>query len=325
MPTYSKRKNGWQAKIRLAGHPPMSQLFLTKGLAQGWAQETEKLMRESKLGIVRGTLEDAIQRYIRDVCPTHRAGENEAKRLNALSRMLPINRQLKEITAADLSKFRDTRLESVSVATVRKEMTIIRSMLESARRDWSMIAVNPISDVKRPPAPPHRKRLLRDDETRRILLALNYEGEVATINQQVAVALLLALETAMRAGEVIGLTWGRVSLPGCYVSLEKTKNGDQRDVPLSSKAVELLESMRAVDSRNVFTLTSASLDALFRKARDRCEIKNLHFHDSRATALTNLSARLDVLELARMAGIRDPKTLMIYYRKSATDLAKKLG
>jgi len=61
------------------------------------------------------------------------------------------------------------------------------------------------------------------------------------------------------------------------------------------------------------------------RARDRCGIVDLHFHDSRATALTRLSERLDVLELARMVGHRDLKSLMVYYRKTAAQLAYKLG
>lgn len=109
------------------------------------------------------------------------------------------------------------------------------------------------------------------------------------------------------------------------MSLEESKNGDRRDVPLSSRAVELLELMRYVNSHNVFTVTSASLDALFRKSRNNCKIDNLHFHDSRATALTNLSKKLDVLELARMVGHRDLKSLLIYYRPTASTLAAKLG
>ena len=282
-------------------------------------------MSDSRNGVVKATLQQVIDRYILEVSPTLKSGDNITKRLKALSKMLPVLRQVSEITASDLSKFRDKRMTEVSVATVRKEMTILRSVFESSRRDWSMISINPIADVKRPPAPPNRKRLMSDGERDRLLLALGYDGKVETVQHQVAVAMLLGLETAMRAGEMIGLTWGRVHIPMSYVSLEKTKNGDYRDVPLSKRAVELLESMRMIDAHNVFTLTLASLDALFRKARDKCEIDNLHFHDTRATALTNLSRKLDVMELARMVGHRDLKSLLIYYRKSATDLAARLG
>jgi integrase len=328
MPTIIKRPTGYQCRVRVAGHEPQSQIFDTKPKAAAWGYMVEAKLRDQKRGTVKATLQDAIDKYITDVCPTHKSGLNEIKRLKALSKtvgLLPVLRNLPDVTAADFSAFRDKRLAQVSVATVRKEMGILRSVLESARRDWGMIQANPISDVKRPPAPPNRNRLFVGDELAIITEQLGFVDKVETLQHQVAVALLLALETAMRAGEMLGLEWGRVNLEAQYVSLPKTKNGDQRDVPLSTKAVQLLNLMKPLDSKTVFTITSASLDALFRKARDNCGIVDLHFHDSRATALTNLSAKLEVLELARMVGHRDIKSLMIYYRPTATTLARKLG
>jgi len=327
MPTIRKRATGWQAMVRLKGHPPQSQIFDTKARASAWGHMVEAQLREQATGVVKATLQEAIAKYIKDVCPTHKAGDNERKRLLALSKvpgLLPVAKPLREVTAVDLSRFRDTRLAQVSVATVRKEMTIIRSVLESARRDWGMLDANPIGDVKRPPAPPDRKRLFTDDERDRIVAALGFDGAVTTVQHQVAVSLLLAFETGMRAGEMIGLAWSDVNLAGRYVTLQETKNGDQRNVPLSRRAGELLQLMVGQDAVQVFTVTSASLDVLFRKARDACSINNLHFHDSRANAITALSKKLDVLDLARMIGHRDIKNLMRYYRKSSTEIASAL-
>lgn len=67
------------------------------------------------------------------------------------------------------------------------------------------------------------------------------------------------------------------------------------------------------------------MDALFRKARDKCGIEGVTFHDSRANAATMLSRHLDILELARALGHSDLKKLMIYYRKSAEDIAAGLS
>jgi integrase len=311
--------------VRLAGHAPESQIFETKAKAAAWGHSREAELRDQKHGTVKGTLSDAVDRYIKDVCPLHKGGNNERKRLLALSKipgLLPTLRQINDVASVDLSRFRDKRLESVSVATVRKEMTILRSVFESARRDWGMIQVNPIGDVKRPPAPPNRSRMFVGDEAARIVLALGYKDEVKTLQHQVAVALLLAFETGMRSGEILGLEWCRVQAR--YVTLPKTKNGDQRDVPLSKRAVELLALMRGIDPVMVFTVTEATRDALFRKARDKCNIVNLHFHDSRANATTALAKKLDIHDLARMIGHRDLKSLMIYYRKSADDIANAL-
>ncbi len=327
MPTFKKRGDRWQARIQLAHLPTKTETFDTRAQAQAWAFPEEKAMREGKRGTVKATFQTAIDRYCKEVAPLHKSGDNESKRLKAIAKMLPTLRPIDQLVAADFSKFRDKRLTEVSVATVRKEMTIIRSVLESARRDWSMISINPIADVKRPPAPPDRKRVMLDDERDRILLALGFDdaGPVVTLSHQVAVLMLLALESAMRLGEMLALTWGRVDLKGCYVTLEETKNGDRRDVPLSRRAVDLLTKMKGVDKSTVFTVGSASVDALFRKARNKCKVENLHFHDTRATALTNLSKKLEVMELARMVGHRDLKSLMIYYRPTATTLAAKLG
>ena len=330
MPTIRKRSSGgWQAIVRLAGHPNQSQVFDTKARAAAWGHATEAKLREQEQGIVRATFQEAVARYIKDVCPSLASGANCARRLLALSKvpgLLPLHRQISEVNAADLSHFRDVRLAQVSIATVRKEMTIIQSVFESARRDWGMVAVNPIKDVKRPAAPPHRERIMSDMERDAIAVKLGFDGGPVTTRQhQVAVAMLLSLETAMRAGEMMGLTWQHVNLRGQYVSLPKTKNGDYRDVPLSIRAVQLIGMMQGIDRVHVFTLESASLDSLFRRARDKCGIRDLHFHDCRATALTNLSRKLDVLELARMVGHRDLKSLMIYYRPTASTLALKLG
>ena len=328
MPTIRKRPTGWQAMIRLKDHPAESQIFDTKARASAWGHAREAEIKAQGKSLVKATLLDAFEKYRAEVCPTLKSGANASKRLLALSKikdLLPMSKPVAEVTAVDLSKFRDRRLGEVAIATVRKEMTIIRSVLESARRDWGMIMVNPIGDVKRPPAPPDRKRLFTDAEAKQIIGSLGYEKDVTTLQHQVAVALLLAFETGMRAGEMLGVEWHEVHLDEKYVHLDKTKNGTERDVSLSSKAIELITKLNGLDKDFMFTVTSASLDALFRKARDKHKIKNLHFHDSRANAITMLCKKLEILPLARMIGHKDIKNLMIYYRESATEIADQLG
>jgi integrase len=74
----------------------------------------------------------------------------------------------------------------------------------------------------------------------------------------------------------------------------------------------------------MFTLTGALRDVYFRQAKVLAEVESATFHDARATALTRLAKKLSILELARMVGHRDPRSLMIYYRETAADIAKKL-
>ena len=76
--------------------------------------------------------------------------------------------------------------------------------------------------------------------------------------------------------------------------------------------------------RSVFCINSNSLDALFRKYRDKAGISGLHFHDTRHEAITRLAKKLNVLDLARMVGHKKLNQLMTYYNESAEELAKKL-
>jgi integrase len=102
-------------------------------------------------------------------------------------------------------------------------------------------------------------------------------------------------------------------------------------VPLSSEALRVLAQLKPVtdkrEDRRCFGIASTqSMDALFRKAKARAGLADagIHFHDSRATAITRLARRLDILSLARMVGHRDLRMLQVYYRESAEDMAARL-
>ena len=57
----------------------------------------------------------------------------------------------------------------------------------------------------------------------------------------------------------------------------------------------------------------------------RFDVHDLHFHDTRYEAVTRLSKKLEVLELARVIGHNDIKSLMIYYNATIDELADKLA
>lgn len=186
-------------------------------------------------------------------------------------------------------------------------------------------------EVRRPAPPAARDRLATDDEIERILFCLGYvrDDVPATVGAQVGAAVLFAIETAMRAGEIAGLTWDRVFLEQSFCRIGGGKTAAaKRDVPLSAEALRVLCQVRGdhiVDAGKViFDLRTSQIDAFFRKAKGLANITELHFHDLRHTAITRLANKLDVLALARMIGHRDLKMLMVYYNESAENLAKRL-
>jgi len=326
MASFRKSGKGWRAEIAKKGIRD-SATFPTKREAQEWAAKRESEISNMRAGkVIRWKLTDVLDRYIKEISPTKASGDKEILRLRAVQRDNLGAMVMQDIGPTDLAAWRDRRLESVKPSSVLREIGSLRAVWRQAKKgEWGYVDHDPWAEVTKPKESPPRDVIFEDGQVERIVEALGYEGGTpADKRQETAVALLLALETAMRAGELIGLRWEHVALDRRIVRLPKTKNGDARDVPLSRKAIDLIENMRGRDEERVFTLNSALLDTYYRQGRDLAGVTGPTFHDSRATALTRLSKKLDILELAKMVGHRDPRSLMVYYRQSATEIAAKL-
>jgi integrase len=230
-------------------------------------------------------------------------------------------KQVAKIGADDIIAWRDARLKSVSKATVLREMNLLRSVFEACRKEWRWIRENPMKDVTRPRQPPSRKRRVSQDEIDALVSLSGLKDVPQTQTQMAVMAFLFAIETAMRSGEILGLSWADVHPR--HVVLPKTKNGDSREVPLSPRAREILAALRG--NEKPFDIANGTRDALFRKLVKQAGIVNLHFHDARSEAIYRLSKKLGIMDLARVIGHRDLKSLMIYYNESADALADRLG
>jgi integrase len=136
----------------------------------------------------------------------------------------------------------------------------------------------------------------------------------------------LAVETAMRRGELLGLRWEHIDLGNRVAHLPITKNGEGRYVPLSSRAVATLEGLPRSLSGYVFPIKPQTVAAAFMKATDRAGLGDIRFHDLRHTATTALATKLpNVIELAAVTGHTSLSMLKRYYHPKAAELAKKLG
>lgn len=326
MATFRKRNGNWQALICCNGIRK-AKTFNTKLEATHWASATEQEILSGKRGnIPDKTFGDLLQRYSETVSAHKRGARWEMTRINAICRDEIASCRLSDLTAKDFASWRDMRLKRVSSGSVLREMNILSHAINTAIKDWEWLKENPMSGIQRPEKPQPRDRLITGDEITRLLLVLGYEYDLkpVTISARIGAALLFAIETAMRAGEIAGLTWDRVNIDKRTALLVETKNGTRREVPLSTEAIRIINQVR-IDSDSVFNLTPDQIDINFRKAKARAMIDDLHWHDSRATAITRLAKRVDVLTLAKISGHKDLKMLQIYYRETAEDIAKRLG
>lgn len=319
MASIRKRGATWRVELYKDGVRE-SASFPTKQQAAAWATQREAELTGARLP--DKTVKDALRRFAREVSAGRKGSKWEVTRLTAMERDPLAAVRLPALKPAHVSDWKLRRLQEVSGPSVRREMNVLLAVLELTTTEWGWLHSNPARGIKKPPHAPSRKRRITEDEINRACLALGLTDlESDTASQRTGLAFLFALETAMRAGEILGLTWPDVGLKS--VRLPDTKNGDQRVVPLSKRAREILAALPQGHA-TVFNLDPGTRDTLWRQARDAAELGDLHFHDSRAEAIWRLSKKLDVMELARMIGHRDLRSLMIYYNTDPDDLADRL-
>lgn len=326
MATFIKRPSGWRAQVR-RGSVSRSASFRTKAEAVAWAAKVEAEAIAGKHGQIPNVpFSTLLQKAIDELAPSKRSSDKEVMRIK---RFLPLplaKVALPELGPEHFAQWRDKRLQEVSVGTVLREWGCLSAICTVAVKEWRWLTSNPMSQVKRPQEPKARTRRVSDDEIMRLMMALgyNYEAAPRTATARVGAAFLFAIETAMRAGEICALQWDLVDFERRVAHLPMTKNGFPRDVPLSKEAVRILDQLPR-EGGACFQLKPANLDALFRKAKARALIEELHFHDSRREALTRLAAKVDVMTLAKISGHRDLRILQnTYYAPDMADIVGKL-
>jgi integrase len=324
---FEKRANGKvRVQVRSKGVSE-SKTFSSMQRAKLWAAQRESELTDISEGqIPRKTLGEAFTRYKEEVSPGKRGGRWEKIRLKALpsiaGSLLKTSTPLQQCSPALLAQWRDLRSTEVAPGTVLRELGLLSAVFQRAIREWGWMRENPCKAISKPPAPAHRDKVLKRTEIRRVIRELRRSR--GSVSNRVALAFLFALRTGMRAGEICGIE--RKHVQGNTVTLPMTKNGTRREVPISRKADRQLRKCLEAGHDPIFGLTSATLDTLFRRARD---VAGLHgsgvvFHSTRHTAATWMAAKVDVLTLCRIFGWKDPRFAMVYFNKTASDIAKEL-
>lgn len=327
MATFRNRSGKWQARVQVKGHAALSKTFINKIDAERWAKQIEvEMQKGSYTNLIlaeRTTFAEIIERYISEVLPTMRGGSADLIRLKALARRPIAKLNMVSLTPQKIAQHRDERLKEVAPATVIRELSYFSSIISYARKEWGININNPVALVARPRGPQGRSRILDDMEITRLLDALNPTGRKSIWMQPLV---KLALETAMRRSELLGLRWENINLGRQTIFLQLTKNGTSRTVPLSTHAIRTLSEMPRNLNGRVFPINHAAVSANFDRARKRAAIQNIRFHDLRHTAITKLAEKLpNLIELSAVSGHKSLAMLKRYYHPSPELLAEKLG
>jgi integrase len=201
-----------------------------------------------------------------------------------------------------------------------------------------------------------RNRRLEEGEEERIYAALDtfpvdnlnlhrYEQcEPAHITAQLKLMFVLGCNTAMRMAETYSLDRTEVNLKHVTVHLDKTKNGDERDVPLSKNCVAALKEYMAAypchllfpsmylpwmddeteeDWNKRLAVISKRQSRMWQCVFRHAGVKGLHYHDLRHESTCRLYERtlMRDVEIMKVTGHRDAKMLLRYANLRAKDLA----
>lgn len=295
MAAIRKKGRRWEAAVARKGIRKSS-TFATKLEAQVWAADVERAIVSGGYLINDHSVEDLLQRYLSAVSVKKRGADKEKIRIMRLCRDPVAQLKLSELRPSHMAEWRDRLLQDVTEATVQRYWNLFSHAFTVAVNEWQWLSENPLKKVARPKSGPPRDRRISQDEIDRLLFALGYDvnSKPETVTARVGAAFLFAIETAMRAGEIVSLTWQNVDVEKRVARLPKTKNGFPRDVPLSVEAVGILEHVRK-GAESVFNLRSIQNRSHHRRRKNYWAFFSCHFPLKNSKAAAKQHRLLSIL------------------------------
>lgn len=319
----------WQARVRRKAIR-VGATFETKARAVAWGRQVEAEIdagrfQFGRIEAERTILSDALDRYLAEIVPSKKGIRQNAGIVRQWQRTSLARKSLGAVRSSDIAAWRDAKLKEVGPQTVLHYLNLLSHLYRVAAADWGFETLpNPVTKINKPSIPKGRERRLWDDEEERRLLSACDQSESVWLGSLVR----LALATAMRQGELVGLVWSQIKLAERTILLTDTKNGETRTIPLSTPAIQALCSIPKVNADRVFSVrTGRAVSHAFAKACRRAGIVDLRFHDIRHEATSRLFENTDLrdVEIASITGHKTMDMLRRYAHLRAAQLADRLG
>ncbi len=313
MATIRRRNKTIQVQVRRRGLH-QSRTFNNFEDAKKWAIFTENkfnLGETFKVIDKNLLLSDFIKRYLCEITPTKRGWESETRRLKRLLRDSLSKQRISQLQSCDFIKFRDRRIHD-GTRTCIYDLVLLSHIYNVAMKQWNIpIKNNPLKNVQKPKYNKPRERRLTINEYN-LLVKGNYPQ--ATLRCIIE----LAFETGMRRNELLNILPEHIK--GQTLSIPLTKNGDERTIPLTKRALYILENTQLP-----FPMSANAVRLAWDRLKKKGNIKDLHFHDLRHEAISRFFEKgLSIPEVALVSGHKDVRMLFRYTHLKAEDVLKKL-
>ena len=317
-----KRGNSWNAQVRISGWRSFTKTFQTKLDAKQWIVNLEKELKSKPLpekNIKNLKLKDLFNKYKFEILPKLKSHKIVTYKLNFLSRLWLGEIIVVNLTKGHLEQFCKDRKLVVKDGTIKSELMLIKRIVKIATDKWNYgIPFNAFYGIELPSPHKPRNRRATQEELSILIAHANKQR-----NTYISTIIQFAVETGMRRSEILKLKWIDVNLKTRIASLYDTKNGDERHIPLTKTAVQLLSNLTQL-SDFVFPISANCLRLAWERCRKKSNIKGLRFHDLRHEAVSRyFEMGLSVPEVALISGHKDVRQLFRYTHLKPESLIAK--
>jgi integrase len=295
---------------------------IEEALAMGtWPGLKEELSRGTEQEI---TVERFTQIYLTDYCEAHNRDVGFKRRA-----VKPIVRiigdvKLKGLRRSHAHEFIAARSKEVSPASVNRNVAVLKNMLTFAlEREY--IETHPLLRFRMLPEEKRALRVLSLEEERCLV------ESIASCDPVIGAYATVLGETGLRKSEGLNLQWKHIDSRRRLLTVERTKSGKPRYIPLSDYALGSLHSLvRVLGCPHVFVNVENRKPwkdprGPFFKGREKAGLEWVSFHDLRHFRATQWVMRgVDLRTVQELLGHSTITTTMQYAHYAPTHANRSL-
>jgi integrase len=326
MATIRRRNNKWQVIIRKDNFKITYKTFSLKEDAVRWARETEVKIEQGlyqDLALSKTTkLKDVLAQYRDRVSVNKKGYDQERYKINKIIRSDIADKTLSQLTPLVLFEYIEQQKKLYTASTINKSITIINLALNFAERFLGIsLNKNPLKFIKRLKESQFVGQVIEPHEEALLLKHAEFSKLY-----WLKVAIILGIDCGLRRGEILKLKADDINYNNCTAILRDTKNGETREIGLSSRAIQELKKLPVSIDGKLFPCKRSDTFTFYYNQLKRWSGVKKRFHDTRHTfASRSTTSGWSITEIAAQGGWKQLQVLKRYTHIKAEYLAKKMN
>ena len=326
MASIYKRNGKWRVEIRKKGSKGIHKSFIVKDDAVRFARETEVKIEQ---GLYQDTtlakitkLKDVLAQYRDRVSVNKKGYDQERYKINKIIRSDIADKTLSQLTPLILFEYIEQQKKLYTASTINKSITIVNLALNFAERFLGVsLNKNPLKFIKRLKESQFIGQVIESHEEQLLLKHAEFSKLY-----WLKTAIILGIDCGLRRGEILKLKAEDINFKNNTAVLKDTKNGETREIGLSSRAIQELKKLPVSIDGKLFPCKRLDTFTFYYKQLQRWSGVKKRFHDTRHTfASRKATSGWSITEIAAQGGWKQLQVLKRYTHLKAEYLAEKMN